>query len=347
MRSSARLLALPALICAILVSLVFLVAPPPTRAAAGIPNFSHIFEIIFENKEASQVIGNSSAPYFNSLAQHYGRATNLTATSHPSLPNYIALTGGDTFGISSNCTTCFIDKPNIADQVEAAGKSWKAYMESMPSPCFVGDSGGIYRQKHNPFIYYDAIRTNAARCNRIVPFTQFATDLQSNRVPNYAWITPNMCNSAHDCGIATADAWLATWVPQILASPAWQQNGVLFITFDEGSSNTGGGGTVATLVISPLGKPAFQSNIAYTHYSLLRTIEDAWGLSPLAHAAHATPMADFFGTAGPEPTAPPPPTVPPTQRPHRTPTPGPGPTTTPAPGNCADATPQSVRASGD
>ena len=154
MRSSARLLALPALVCAILGSLVLLAVPPPTRAAAGIPNFSHIFEIIFENKEASQVIGNASAPYFNSLAQHYGRATNLTATSHPSLPNYLALTGGDTFGISSNCTTCFINTPNIADQVEAAGKSWKAYMESMPSPCFVGDSGGSYRQKHNPFIYY-------------------------------------------------------------------------------------------------------------------------------------------------------------------------------------------------
>src|SRR3954467_13624587 len=106
MRSSARLLAVPALVCAILGSFVLLAGAPPTHAAAGIPNFSHIFEIIFENKEASQVIGNPSAPYFNRLAQQYGRAANLTATTHPSLPNYIALTGGDTFGIASNCTTC-------------------------------------------------------------------------------------------------------------------------------------------------------------------------------------------------------------------------------------------------
>src|SRR4029079_19173225 len=136
-------------------------------------------------------------------------------TTHPSLPNYIALTSGDTFGISSNCTSCFLNKPNITDQVEAASKSWKAYMESMPSPCFIGDSGSIYRQKHNPFIYYDAIRTNPARCNRIVPCTQFASDIQSGALPNYVWITPNMCNSGHDCGIDKADGWLKQSVPQI------------------------------------------------------------------------------------------------------------------------------------
>lgn len=310
---------------------------PPTSAAApaAIPNFSHIFEIVFENKEASQVIGNANAQYFNGLARQYGLAANFTATTHPSLPNYIALTSGDTYGISSNCTSCFIDQPNLADQVEAAGKTWKAYMESMPRPCFVGDSGGIYRQKHNPFIYYDSIRTDPARCANIVPFTQFASDLQANTLPNYVWITPNMCNSAHDCGIGTADTWLKSWVPRILASPAWQQNSVLFITFDEGSSNTGGGGKIATLVISPLGKPSFQSQLAYTHYSLLRTIEDAWGMRPLGHAASAQPMTDFFGASNPAPTNAPPPTVPPTQRPPRTPIP----TSAPPP---PSATPTSV-----
>jgi hypothetical protein len=168
----------------------------------------------------------------------------------------------------------------------------------------VGDSGRLYRQKHNPFIYFDDIRLDPARCNKIVPFTEFAADLLGSTVPAFAWITPNMCNDMHDCSVATGDAWLQTWVPQILAAPAWQDNGVLFITFDEGTTNLGcctyaAGGRVVTLVISPLGKPAYQSGIAYDHYALLRTIENAWNLPELAHASCACslPMADFFNGA--------------------------------------------------
>jgi phosphatidylinositol-3-phosphatase len=278
------------------------------RSANGIPSFSHIFVIVLENHEYSSIIGNASAPYLNSLAQQYGLATNFYGIRHPSLPNYLAMIGGDTFGVTSDCTNCFVDAPNLVDQLEAAGKSWRGYMESMPSPCFVGDSGKLYRQKHNPFIYFDDIRLNAARCNKIVPFTDFAADLQSNSLPEFTWITPNMCNDMHDCSVATGDAWVQTWVSQILASPAWQNDGALFITFDEGSTNAGcctyaTGGQVVTLVISPLGKPAHQSAIAYDHYALLRTIENAWNLPELAHASCtcSLPMADFFSgvaTAG-------------------------------------------------
>jgi phosphatidylinositol-3-phosphatase len=299
---------------------------PAGTAAASVPNFSHVFTIVLENKEYTSVIGNSKAPYFNQLAQQYGLATQFFGTRHPSLPNYLAMTGGDTFGITSDCTGCFVNASNIVDQLEGAGQSWKAYMEGMPSPCFVGDSGR-YRQKHNPFIYYDDIRTNSARCNRVVPFSQFQSDLNGT-LPNYVWITPDMCNDEHDCGVDKGDAWLQIWVPQILASPAWQNGGALFITYDEGSTSAGccngqaKGGHIATLVISPLGMPRFQSSIAYNHYSLLRTIEDAWGLAGLRNAANAAPMSDFFGAgAGPAPTA----------TPTRTPVPGtPVPTAPPA-----------------
>jgi acid phosphatase len=272
------------------------------ESTAGVPHFSHIFQIIMENKAYNSVIGNSSAPYINSLAQQYGLATNYYAIRHPSLPNYVALIGGSTFGITNDCTSCFIDAPNLVDQLESAGKSWHAYMEDMPSACFVGDQGQ-YRQKHNPFIYFNNIRQNPARCNKIVPFGQFAQDLATNNLPNYVWITPDMCNDTHDCPTATGDAWLHTWVPQILASPAWQQNGVLFITYDESASRDSSGccqgavgGHVMTLVLSPLGKPAYQATTAYDHYSLLRTIEDAWGMPRLNGAACAcTPsLADFF-----------------------------------------------------
>jgi phosphatidylinositol-3-phosphatase len=276
--------------------------PSPTPGSSnGIPAFSHIFVIVLENHEYSSIIGKPTALYLNGLAQQYGLATNFYGTRHPSLPNYVALIGGDTFGITSDCNSCFVAAPNLVDQLETAGKSWKAYMEAMPSPCFVGDSGKLYKQKHNPFIYFDDIRLNAARCQKIVPFTQFAADLQSNSLPDFVWITPNMCNDMHDCSIATGDAWVQTWVAQILASPAWQNNGLLVITFDEGSTNAGcctlaTGGQIVTLVISPLGKPAYQSAVAYDHYSILRTIESAWGLPKLAGASCicTAAMTDFF-----------------------------------------------------
>ncbi len=268
-----------------------------------VPQFAHIFTIILENKGYNNLLEGNEAPYFQSLAQKYGLAENYYGIQHPSLPNYLAMIAGDTFGISTNCTNCVIDAPNIVDQLETAGISWKAYMESMPRPCFIGDKGSLYQQKHNPFIYFNNIRANPARCNRIVPFTEFSADLQANTLPSYIWITPNMCNDMHDCSIKTGDAWLRTWVAQIIASPAWQDRGVLFITFDEGGAgdNSGccqyaQGGHLATLVISPLGKPGYRSHTFYSHYSLLRTIEDSWGLPLLGKAKCdcSLPMADFF-----------------------------------------------------
>jgi len=195
-----------------------------------------------------------------------------------------------------------VAQTNLVDRLETAGKSWKAYMEGMPHPCFVGDYGDLYRQKHNPFIYYDNIRSDPVRCGKIVPFTQFATDMQANALPEFVWITPNMCNDGHDCPISATDSWLTTWVPKILGAPAWKDDGALFITFDEGVSDAGccqdaTGGKIATLVISPLlVSPGFKSDVSYDHYSLLRTITAAWGLAPLgkANCECAPTMADFF-----------------------------------------------------
>jgi len=279
---------------------------PPTidqSPSGNIPAFRHVFIIMMENEAIDRILGNTKAPYINSLAQQYAVATNYYGVTHPSLPNYIASISGDTQGINNNCNNCFVDAPNIVDQLESAGKTWKAYMESMPSPCFVGDSGKLYKQKHNPFIYFDNIRNNPARCDKIVPFTQFDTDLQANTLPDYIWITPNMCNNIHDCSLETGDVWLQTWVSKILASPGWQQKGILFLTFDESnpSDDTGCcvyavGGHILTMLISPLAKPAYQSQIAYDHYSLLRTIEQAWGMPLLGKATCdcSQPMSDFF-----------------------------------------------------
>jgi phospholipase C len=253
-----------------------------------------------ENEESSSVIGNASAPYINSLARQYSLAANYFGAAHPSLPNYLELLGGSTFGITSDCTSCFVNAPNLVDQLETAHKIWKAYMEDMPSPCFIG-SAGNYAQKHDPFIYFDDIRTNPGRCANIVPLSQLSRDLAANTVPDFVWITPNLCHDMHNCSVQTGDTWLQSFVPQILNFPAWQSQGVLFITWDEGESDAGccqiaHGGHIPALVISPLGKAGFQSQVAYDHASLLLTIEEAWGLGKLGDAACSCthPMTDFF-----------------------------------------------------
>jgi phosphatidylinositol-3-phosphatase len=277
--------------------------PRPAGSQAALPDFSHIFVIVLENREASQVLNATNMPYLNNLARRYASAGNYYGVSHPSLPNYLALTGGSTAGVTSDCTNCFVPGDSLAGQLQTAGRSWKAYMEGMPRPCYLGNASP-YAQKHNPFIYYDAIRGNPALCGQIVPFTQFATDLQAQTLPDFVWITPDLCHDMHDCANQVGDAWLQTWVPQILASPAWQDRGALFITFDEGGSQAGccqnaAGGKVLTLVVSPLVRQGFVSPVAYSHYSLLRTIEMAWGLPLLGEAGCpcTAPMADFFGAA--------------------------------------------------
>jgi phosphatidylinositol-3-phosphatase len=280
-------------------------ALPPvaiTRSATSkVPPFSHVFIIVMENKESNAVLGSSAAPYINQLAGQYAYAASYFGILHPSLPNYLALTGGGTFGISSDCTTCFVAGDNIANQLEHAGRTWKAYIESMPEPCYSGPDTQLYAQRHNPFIYYDNVRSNPSRCQKIVPFDQLQADLAANNLSQYVWITPNLCHDMHDCPVKSGDDWLRTWVPKILASSAWQNNGVLFITFDEGSTDAGccqyaTGGKISTLVISPLVKPGFVSQVPYDHYSLLRTIEEAWDLPLLSRSACdcSAPMADFF-----------------------------------------------------
>jgi len=252
-----------------------------------------------ENHSYSEIIGNTSAPYINSLAQQNGLATNYFAVDHPSLPNYIALTAGDTFGttFTPDCDPvpgCTTSAPSIVDEVEASGRTWKGYMESMGSACGTSNSGS-YAVRHDPFVYFDQIRNNSARCAKVVDYSQLPTDLATAATtPNYVWITPNVCNDMHDCSVATGDTWLSTNLPPILASPAFtQQKSLLVLVFDE-DDGTEGNRVVAILAGSGV-KVGFQSNVSYTHYSLLRTIEWAWGLNPLtSNDTAASPLSDFF-----------------------------------------------------
>jgi hypothetical protein len=257
-----------------------LTAPPQTPDPTAAPDPTHVFVIVLENRSYSQVIGNG---YVAQLAAQYGVASNYHGVSHPSLPNYLALTSGSTWGIADDGWHS-LPAGGLGAQLTNAGIEWRAYMEGMSNGCY--HSAYPYALKHNPFAYY-----GGACPSQVVPFTSFTTDL-SPSAPRFVWITPDMCHDGHDCSTATTDAWLSQTVPAILKSDAWQDNGVLFITWDEGEDSRN---SVLTLVIhqDPVNHV---SKAPYDHYSLLATIEDQLGVPRLGEAARATAMADLMAT---------------------------------------------------
>jgi phospholipase C len=327
----------------VLALVVMLVAPLAVSAQAGsgdsnrsdLKNFQHVFIIMMENTGYKSLIGNPNAPWINSAAATYGLATNYFGVSHPSQPNYIAATSGSTNGVISDSDVT-LNVTNIVDQLEANGKTWKAYMQSL-SLCngnLLASACGnqLYERKHDPFVSYADVQSNPARMANIVDLSQFATDLANNTVPDYSWISPDQCNDMHGRGapasdpcsfsneqqlIATGDAFLSSTVGQIMNSSAWNGNSVIFITWDEsdftGSGPFGfgdtsgccdanpGGGHVVTLTISHSDHSARTSSVAYNHYSMLATIEGGWKLGCLGFTcdtANVTPMSDLVGPQG-------------------------------------------------
>ena len=258
-----------------------LAAPPPP------PDFDHVVIIVMENKEYGQIIGSRQAPYINDLADSGALATRFYAIRHPSLPNYLALLGGSTFGIKTNCTNCDIDAKNLVDQLEDAGISWKAYMGGMPRECYKGAYSGRYAKRHNPFMYFDSIREDRDRCRLVQPIEELKDDLAADTLPRFAFITPDLCKDMHDCSIRTGDRYLSRLVPKILTDLG--TDGVLFLTFDEGSSSDGccrfaRGGHIATIAAGPAVPDPRKRRVEYDLYSILRTIEEAWSLPLLRKA---------------------------------------------------------------
>jgi phosphatidylinositol-3-phosphatase len=249
---------------------------------------SHIVEIVMENAEYGQVIGNARAPYVNSLARRYGLLTESYAIRHPSLPNYLALTSGSTSGISSDCTGCSVGAPNLVDQLETARISWRAYLEGLPQPCDQIASAGGYAKKHNPFAYYDDVARSHARCARLAGFGRLAADLRAGTLPTFAWISPNLCDDGHDCGVGAGDRFLARTVPALLRELG--PHGILVLSWDEGVSNArccgvAAGGHIATILAGPDVRAGSREGRAIDHYGVLGSVEEALGLAPLAGAA--------------------------------------------------------------
>jgi hypothetical protein len=272
---------------AMVVGLVVLVATHTTWLG-GTKRAGTVFLIVMENRGYSEILDSPDAPYLRQLANQYALAEQYHALTHPSLPNYLALIAGDTFGIRTDCTECFQDAPTLADQLEEHGHSWKSYQEDLPSPCFLGAQADGYVLRHNPFLYFQQIRMNPARCERVVPLDQLTTDLQSGNAPDLAWITPNVRHDMHDGSIREGDHWLSEFVPRILDSPAWRDDGLLVIVWDESSSTSGDdGGHVPALFVTPRGRPGSRLSAPATHYTLLRMLEERWQLSYLGQTADA------------------------------------------------------------
>ena len=298
------------------------------KASAGVPIASHVFIVVEENHSYSQVVGNASMPYLNMLINNYGLATQYFANGHPSLPNYLWLTSGSNDGITTDVCPATVTQDNVVRHLDAAGVSWKAYEEDLPSVGYLGCSSGNYAARHDPFVYFSDVKNSSTDQKKIVPFTQFAIDLANDSFPRYSFITPNLCNDAHDCSLSVADAWLNTNIAPLLNTNMFQSGGdaVLIIVFDEGTDSTNGGGQVAWMIAGPKIKQGYRSTTFYQHQNTLRLMLEVLGVTTFPQgAATASDMAEFFGTITSTPTPSP------TKTPTPTPTPTPKPTSTATP----------------
>jgi phosphatidylinositol-3-phosphatase len=251
--------------------------------ASGTTQYSHVVLIMLENVGYS-VVGSPSAPYFNRLAAECGLATNYLAVSHPSLPNYIALTSGSTHGITDDGEPSEhpLDTPSIFSEL---GSNWRTLAQSMPSACDHVTSGD-YAARHNPAVYYTTI---ASACKRNdVPLT-----VPLNVSAKYTIVVPNICDDMHSCPVSTGDRWLSQYVPLILSSAQYQSRSlVLFITFDENDSDASN--QVPTLVIAPSTPRGERVGARFTHYSLLKTTETLLNVPQLGLSRTASSMVTPF-----------------------------------------------------
>ena len=318
-------------------------ASPATSAASGVSangsgHYDHIFVIVEENHGFTDVIGNPAAPNLNALAAQYGLATNYYAVTHPSEPNYVALLGGDTFGVKDD-NAYYINRvaaPSLISQLDGAGVSWKAYLQSLPHAGYQGicypancngapDKDPLYVSKHNAIANFTT-SLNPADWSRQVPIEQLGADLRSGHVPAFDYVIPDECRDQHgdppycldsgnpDSGnlanadpqdqrlVATGDAYLGKLVFEITGASFWGKgNNAIDVIYDEGNDNTHGGGQVANVVVTSHGPRHLQDPTFYSHYSVLSTIQHDFGLGCLANScdtAKVQPQNALFAVSG-------------------------------------------------
>src|SRR3954469_3309271 len=216
-------------------------------ASAGAQSVKHVVLITLENHGYSQVIGNPNMPYLNQLAKQGALATNFYATGHPSISNYFRLTTGQNVTSNDSFTgTTSVD--NLVRQMTAVGKTWKNYAENLPYTGYLGGDSSGYTKHHNPFAYMTDVRNSSTQAKRIVPFSQLDADLAASALPSLAYVQVNNLHNGHDCPVkgtscsdtdklVATDNWLLSHVPKILNDPAFAQDGLLVIWYDEAQSS--------------------------------------------------------------------------------------------------------------
>jgi acid phosphatase len=258
-------------------------------AAVSIPRFDHVVITLFENKNCTSIKGSSSAPYFNSLASQGALSTNAFGITHPSQPNYIGLFSGSQQGVSNDDCPKSFSAGNLGKQLIDAGLSFKAYSEGLPSAGYTGCSSGNYRRKHAPWADFPTVSDSAHH----VAFSQFPSDF--TKLPTVSFVVPDMCNDMHDCSIGTGDMWLKNHL-DAYAQWAKTHNSLLITTFDE--DNFTSVNQIYTSFVGANVKVGFQSSNQINHYTVLRTVEDMYGLSALGNAANKQPITDIWSTGG-------------------------------------------------
>jgi phosphatidylinositol-3-phosphatase len=296
----------------LLMAVLVIPARPASRQSA-LSSIKTVFVILFENTNWASITP-SVAPYIRTTVVPMGaHATQYfnPPRNHPSEPNYIWLEAGHHLGLTTNndasaanCTATEHHLVRYLRYLRNAGISWRTYQEDIDGTIcpLTSDQSRRYAAKHNPFVFFrdltDNNSPNSSYCiahNR--PFTELATDLGKNSIARYNFITPNLCNDMHECGIQAGDTWLSHNLPVILNSQAYQNNGAVFITWDEGAN--GSDGPIGMIVVSPLAKVNYANSIYYTHSSTLRTMQEIFGVRPLLRdAANATDLSDLFEDSG-------------------------------------------------
>ena len=265
--------------------------PAPTTAStapssSSVPTPDHVMVVVFENEDAKDVLGSGKAPYLDSLAARGVSFTDAHGEAHPSQPNYLALFSGSTQGLTDDSCPNSFDTPNLAAQLLAAGRTFVGYSEGLPAVGSTNCHTGDYARKHVPWANFPSLPVSVDQ-----PYTALPQNLAA--LPTVAFVIPDLCHDMHDCGVRAGDDWARANLSEYVD---WAQthNSLLLVTFDEDSGSAGN--HIATLMVGPMVTPGV-SDQRIDHYTLLRALEDMYGLPALGHAAHAAPLTGVW--AGP------------------------------------------------
>ena len=265
-------------------------SPPPTFATVHPAKVTKLLVFVVENHSLDEM--RAAMPYTAALGRQFAVATAYRAVTHPSLPNYLAMTGGSTAGVTDDAPPSrhTSDQPSVFGQALSLGRTAKVYAEGMRSNCATENSG-TYAVRHNPWAYYLSERPSCDRYD--VPVGELGNDAAGGRLPNAGMVVPDVCNDAHDCDLSVADGWLRTQIGAVMSGPDWRAGHLaIVVTADEDDHRQD------NLVLTAVAHPSLHGTVVttpLTHYSLARLYSEVLGAEPLGQAATAPSMAAAFG----------------------------------------------------